>query len=204
MFCGLQIFIQSFIPSWREWADNCCVSIQGLHPSEDTFHGQLRHNAAWRLSQFEGSRSVDRHFRRNHDVRVKHPVRQQDCPRLSHLITADTVNKVPQKDSPSKTSKAGSFEGCRPWIETQQMTEFWFLGESRRSTANWDTLALRILLLVVVLFSVIYSISPTMGNNSLKFSSLQRIKRILNCAWIGKKEKHITNIWKHTIYNHQC
>ena len=33
----------------------CCVSLQGLHPSEDAFEGRLRHNAAQRLSQFEGS-----------------------------------------------------------------------------------------------------------------------------------------------------
>ena len=32
---------------------------------------------------------------------------------------ADTVNKVSPKDS--KTAKAGSFEGCRPWIKTQQL-----------------------------------------------------------------------------------
>ena len=34
---------------------NCCVPIRGLHLSKDTFEGQLHHNAAWRLSQFEGS-----------------------------------------------------------------------------------------------------------------------------------------------------
>ena len=39
--------------------------------------------------------------------------------RPSHLTTADAVNKVSPKDSPSKSAKAESFEGCRPWIETQ-------------------------------------------------------------------------------------
>ena len=41
--------------------------------------------------------------------------------RPSHLTTADKVNKVSLKDSPSKTAKVGSFEGCGPWIETQQL-----------------------------------------------------------------------------------
>ena len=39
--------------------------------------------------------------------------------RPSYLTTADAVNKVSLKDSPSKTSK--SFKGCRPWTETQQL-----------------------------------------------------------------------------------
>ena len=35
---------------------NCCVSIQALHPSEEhLIEGQLRHNAARRLSQFKGT-----------------------------------------------------------------------------------------------------------------------------------------------------
>ena len=33
---------------------NCCVSIQGLHPSEDTFEGQLRYNTAQMLTQSKG------------------------------------------------------------------------------------------------------------------------------------------------------
>ena len=41
--------------------------------------------------------------------------------RPSHLTTADVLNKVSPKESPSKTAKARFFEGCRPWIETQQM-----------------------------------------------------------------------------------
>ena len=31
-----------------------------------------------------------------------------------------TWRRSPLKDSPSKTAKAGSFRGCRPWTETQQ------------------------------------------------------------------------------------
>ena len=49
-------------------------------------------------------RGIDRHFRGQ--------------ARLSHLTTVD---KVSPKDSPSKTAKARSFEGCRPWIEIQQL-----------------------------------------------------------------------------------
>ena len=59
---------------------------------------------------------------RNHDVRVKHLVTQPgNAPkaRPSHLTTADAVNKVSLKDSPSKTTKAESFRGCRPWTETE-------------------------------------------------------------------------------------
>ena len=41
--------------------------------------------------------------------------------RPSHLMTVYAINKVSPKDSPSKTAEAGSFEGCRPWIETQQL-----------------------------------------------------------------------------------
>ena len=57
----------------------------------------------------------------NHDERVKYLVTQPGSApkaRLSYLTTADAVNKVFLKDSPSKTAKAGSFKGCRPWIET--------------------------------------------------------------------------------------
>ena len=46
--------------------------------------------------------------------------------RLDHLRTADTVNKVSLKDSPSKTAKAGSFRGCKPWTETKQMSPVCF------------------------------------------------------------------------------
>ena len=54
---------------------------------------------------------------RNCDVRIKHLVTQPGNAtkaRLSHLATVDAVNKVSPKDSPSKTRKAGTFEGCRP------------------------------------------------------------------------------------------
>ena len=59
---------------------------------------------------------------RNRDVRVKHLVTQlanAANARPSHLTTVDVVNKVSPKDSSSKTAKAESFEGCRPWIESQ-------------------------------------------------------------------------------------
>ena len=46
--------------------------------------------------------------------------------RLDHLRTANTVNKVSLKDSPSKTAKAGSFRGCKPWTETKQMSPVCF------------------------------------------------------------------------------
>ena len=35
----------------------------------------------------------------------------------------DTVNKVPPKDTASKIAMAGSFEGCRPWIDTRHQCE---------------------------------------------------------------------------------
>ena len=38
---------------------------------------------------------------------------------LRRLRKVGTVNKVSLKDSPSKATKAGSFEGCRPWIGIQ-------------------------------------------------------------------------------------
>ena len=56
---------------------------------------------------------------RNHDVTIKHLVTQPgNAPktRPSHLTTADMVNKVSLKDSPSKTAKAESFRGGRPWL----------------------------------------------------------------------------------------
>ena len=62
---------------------------------------------------------------RNHDIRVKHLVTQPgNAPkaRLSHLTMVAVVNKVSPKHSPSNTAKAGSFEGCRPWIETRQLS----------------------------------------------------------------------------------
>ena len=40
---------------WRDQTDTGCGSIQGLHPSEAAYEGQLCHNATRRLSQFEGS-----------------------------------------------------------------------------------------------------------------------------------------------------
>ena len=60
---------------------------------------------------------------RNRVIRVNHLVTQPgNAPksRPSHL-TFDAVNKVSPKDSHSKTTKAGSFEECRLWIETQQV-----------------------------------------------------------------------------------
>ena len=62
---------------------------------------------------------------RNRDVRVKHLVTQPgNAPkaRPSHLTTADEVNKVSLKDSTSKTTKAESFRGRRPWTETQHVS----------------------------------------------------------------------------------
>ena len=43
--------------------------------------------------------------------------------RPSHLTTAEEVNKVSLKDSPSKTTKAESFRGRRPWTDTQQWSQ---------------------------------------------------------------------------------
>ena len=43
--------------------------------------------------------------------------------RPSHLTMVDVVNKASSKDSPLMTIEAQSFEGCRPWIETQQQTD---------------------------------------------------------------------------------
>ena len=38
------------------WSHHCCcVSVQGLHPLEAAFEGQLHHNATQRLSRIEGS-----------------------------------------------------------------------------------------------------------------------------------------------------
>ena len=139
------------------------------------FGGQLRHNAARRLSQSEGSSKCSPQMRpsflsflrmhnydpsqphisqyslgtwkrgkkerkwrhrvayivsftglggRNRDVRTKHLVMEPGSvpkARPSYLTRPDVVNKVSSKDSPSKTTKAGSFEGCRPWLETQQV-----------------------------------------------------------------------------------
>ena len=45
---------------------------------------------------------------------------QEMLQRLDRPIYQRPVNTFSPKDSPSKTSKAGSFEGCRPWIETKQ------------------------------------------------------------------------------------
>ena len=111
------------------------------------------HNAAQRMSQFEGSskcglllplfggcmatilhgltypkiEKIRKKWRhcvtfaglggRSRVVRVKHLVTQPgNTPktRPSHLTTVDAVNKVSPKDSPLKTAKAGSLEGCRP------------------------------------------------------------------------------------------
>ena len=136
--------------------DSYCVSIQGLHPSEEHLKAnyvttpregctnwKTPPNAAHECSFFSlfleashiprffarpkkkkerekmtTSRGVDHHCRgRNHDVRVKHLVVQPgNAPqaRPSHLTTADKVNKVSLKDSPSKTTKAESFRGHRP------------------------------------------------------------------------------------------
>ena len=71
-----------------------------------------RHRVAW-IVTFAGLGV------RNRDVRVKRLVTQPgNAPkaRLSHLTTADTLNKVSLKDSHLNTAKDGSFEGCRPRI----------------------------------------------------------------------------------------
>ena len=107
----------------------CCVSFQSLHHSEELFkvnymampcegfpNSKAPANAPsfpsfWRMHRYEKiltSRCVDHH---NRDVRVKHLVTQPgNAPkaRPSHLTTADKVNKVS-----TKTTKFGSFRGCR-------------------------------------------------------------------------------------------
>ena len=46
---------RSLSQHWAAPSVICCVSIQGLHPSEATFEGQFHHYATRRLSQFKGS-----------------------------------------------------------------------------------------------------------------------------------------------------
>ena len=86
------------------------------HISQDSLCAWKREDGdiAWRRSSlFAGLGG------RNCDVRVKHLVMQPGPKaRLSHLTTVDS------EDSPSKTSKAGSFKGCWLWIKTQQQSSF--------------------------------------------------------------------------------
>ena len=67
-------------------------------------------------------RSVDRHFRR--------PVHQKSWRKgktsgdaMRKCSTGWRLTRLTRslKDSPSKTTKAESFRGCRPWTETQQV-----------------------------------------------------------------------------------
>lgn len=53
----------------------------------------------------------------------------------SHLTTADAVNKVSLKER--EATKAGSFEGCGPWIGSHHL--------SRLSTLNIETIVLQLL-----------------------------------------------------------
>ena len=57
----------------------------------------------------------------------------QEMLQRTDLTKVDVVNKVSLKDSPSKASKAASFEGCRPWIETQHVSK-----NRRRKGSDWN------------------------------------------------------------------
>ena len=50
------------------------------------------------------------------------PKKKKEREQMVTSHDVDAVNKVSLKDSPSKIAKAGSFKGCRPWIETQQQS----------------------------------------------------------------------------------
>ena len=82
------------------------------HPLEAEDEGQLSHNTMQRLSQFEGSSKCS----------LQTQPSFTSFWRMHGSSLVDVVNKVSPKDSPSKTTKTGSFERCRPWTETQQLS----------------------------------------------------------------------------------
>ena len=51
------------------------------------------------------------------------PKKKKEREKMATSRGVDVDNKVSSKDSPSKTAKAGSFRGRRPWTETQQQSE---------------------------------------------------------------------------------
>ena len=74
---------------------------------------------------------------RNGDVRVKHLVTQPgNAPkaRPSHLTTADQVNEVSLKDSPSKTTEAESFRGRRAELRHSNCVQSQILHSSAPSS----------------------------------------------------------------------
>ena len=103
---------------------------------------------------------------RNHDIWVKHLVTQPGtAPKIrpSHLTTADAVNKVSLKDSPSKTAKDGSVRGCRPWIETQHLSSSSWLdkvgGDTQRhgywQTSCWNMELINIYSILAFIFLMV-------------------------------------------------
>ena len=100
------------------WRMHCCCP-SWPHISQDSLHTQKTKKEREKMVT---ARRVACHCHgRNCDARVKYLLTQPgNAPksRPSHLTSADAVNKVSLKDSPSKTAKAVSFRGCRPWIET--------------------------------------------------------------------------------------
>ena len=90
------------------------------HPKKKKEREKMWHREA-SIVTFTGLGSRDR------VVRVKYLVTQlENAPkaRQSHLTTVSTVNKVSPKDLHSKTTKAGSSEGCGPWIVTCHIISF--------------------------------------------------------------------------------
>ena len=96
---------QCYDPSWPH------ISQDSLRAEKEERKERKRRHRLAQIVPFAGLGG------RNRDVRGKHLVTQPgNAPkaRPSHLSTANAINKVSSKDSPLKTEKAGSFEGCRP------------------------------------------------------------------------------------------
>ena len=90
-----------------------CVSIQGLHPSEEHLKANYVTMLRKRLSQSEGSSKCSP---------------QMQIPPFSVFggctwphISQDSLRARTRREKMA-TSKARSFRGCRPWIETQQQS----------------------------------------------------------------------------------
>ena len=105
------------VPIWRNTPARPCFwrmhryDPSWPHISQDSLCSRNR----WKKEKMATSRGVDRHFRG--------PGRQKL--RRKGKTSGDatrTADEVSPKDSPSKTAKAESFKGCRPWIETQHVS----------------------------------------------------------------------------------
>ena len=121
------VYIQVLKDDW----DTYCVAIQGLRPSKATFEGQLRHLL---FPLFGGCtatilRGISPHIPRF----FVHPKKKKEREKMATSHGVDRHFRGPGRQK----SWCKSFEGCRPWIETQETLTAIKWQEITHKRRNW-------------------------------------------------------------------